>query len=135
MGVLSNNEMAQAIQRGGSVIFNGRHINRIEDLPNDAQIAAVMGDPAREAAAVAALQQQVAAMQAQLDEAQAAQARRAAGGQSSIELAPDVAERLAAAGYDTPDKIAQATDEQLLAVDGIGQATVKRLRATVVKTK
>lgn len=76
MGTLSNNEMALVIRNGGSVMFNGRHINRIEDLPNDAQIAAATNDPAREAAAVAALQQQVAAMQAQLEEAQAAQAKR-----------------------------------------------------------
>lgn len=76
MGILTNNEMARVIREGGSVLFQGRHYNRIEALPNDAQIAAAVGDADRETAATNVLKQQIAAMQAQLDEVQAGQARR-----------------------------------------------------------
>jgi hypothetical protein len=36
--------------------------------------------------------------------------------------------KLAEGGYDTADAIQAATDEQLLAIDGIGPATLKRIR-------
>lgn len=44
-------------------------------------------------------------------------------------LGADVADRLAAAGYDTEDSIREASDDELRAIPGIGDATVKRIRA------
>lgn len=32
------------------------------------------------------------------------------------------------AGYDTPDKIRVASDQELLAVDGVGRAALRRIR-------
>jgi hypothetical protein len=43
----------------------------------------------------------------------------------------DLADRLAAAGYLTLADLEVASDEELLAIDGVGQATLKRLRALV----
>lgn len=37
-------------------------------------------------------------------------------------------ESLAAAGFDSPDAVLEATDDELMAVDGIGEATVKKIR-------
>lgn len=37
---------------------------------------------------------------------------------------------LVSAGYDTPEKIAAASDDQLKAVPGVGDATVAKLRQT-----
>lgn len=41
----------------------------------------------------------------------------------------EYAEKLAAAGFDTPEQIARASDDDLLAIEGIGTATLKKLRA------
>lgn len=38
-------------------------------------------------------------------------------------------ELLAAAGFDTPEKIAAATDAELLAVEGVKRTDLKRIRA------
>lgn len=137
MGILSRSEMEQAINAGGSVLYGGRLYTRIADLPNDAQLAA--GDPEKETAAANAMQQQIATLQAQYEQLLAAQqaagrGRGPSGGQPATDLAPEIAEKLSAAGYGTPEAIAAASDEQLLAVEGIGPATVKRLRAAAVKT-
>lgn len=45
------------------------------------------------------------------------------------------AEKLRAAGYDTLAVLAQATDEELRAVDGIGPATVDDIRALLRETE
>ena len=54
----------------------------------------------------------------------ALQAERKAG-----PMPADVPDALAAAGFDTPDKIAAASDDELLAIPGVGPATLKKLRA------
>lgn len=46
----------------------------------------------------------------------------------AADISPDVLSALAAAGYDTPEAIAAATDDELLAVEGVGTATLKKLR-------
>lgn len=46
----------------------------------------------------------------------------------SRKLDQDVAEKLVAAGFDTPRKIKAATDRALRAIDGIGQAAVTAIR-------
>lgn len=48
----------------------------------------------------------------------------ALSGPESSELPKEVV----AAGYDTPEKVRAATDEDLLAIDGVGKATVRKLR-------
>lgn len=40
----------------------------------------------------------------------------------------DVADKLAQAGYGGADDVARATDEQLLAIEGIGPGTLRKLR-------
>jgi hypothetical protein len=40
----------------------------------------------------------------------------------------DLAGQLAGAGFDSPDAVHAATDEELLAVEGIGRATLRRIR-------
>jgi DNA uptake protein ComE-like DNA-binding protein len=44
-------------------------------------------------------------------------------------LGSDVVESLVAAGYDTPDAVAAASDKDLEALPGIGEATIKKIRA------
>lgn len=44
-------------------------------------------------------------------------------------LAPDIAEKLAAGGYESMDMVANATDSELLAVKGIGPAALREIRA------
>jgi hypothetical protein len=44
-------------------------------------------------------------------------------------LGSDVVESLTAAGYDTPDAVAAASDKDLEALPGIGEATIKKIRA------
>lgn len=133
MGVLTRSEMEQTIIQRGSVLYRGRIISRIQDLPSDADLAA--GDPAQEAAAAAALDAQIAALQAQ-------RARIGAGG-ASPEIGPlssptvtldsvagaDVAERLRASGIADGAALAHADDDTLLAIEGVGPATLKKLRA------
>lgn len=63
MGTLSRNDMEQAIIQKGSVLYQGRIISRIQDLPTDADLA--KGNPDMEAAAAAALDVQIAALTAQ----------------------------------------------------------------------
>lgn len=63
MGVLTRNEMEQVIVVGGSVLFQGRLIGRVQDLPTDADLA--KGNPEQEAHAAAALDAQIAALQTQ----------------------------------------------------------------------
>lgn len=133
MGVLTRSEMEQAIIQRGAVLYRGRIISRIQDLPSDADLAA--GDPAQEAAAAAALDAQIAALQAQ-------RARIGADG-ASPEIGPlssptvtldsvagaDVAERLRAGGVADGAALARADDDTLLAIEGVGPATLKKLRA------
>jgi len=48
-------------------------------------------------------------------------------------VAPETAEALVNAGFDTPRKIKAATNKDLEAVKGIGAATVAGLRQTMPK--
>lgn len=47
-------------------------------------------------------------------------------------IGQELADQLVAAGYDTPDAIVAATDEQLLAIKGMKPATLKKLRTATV---
>lgn len=62
--MLSRSEMEAIIAGGGSVLHGGRIITRVADLPSELDLAA--GDPEREAAAAAELEQRIAALEAQL---------------------------------------------------------------------
>lgn len=46
-------------------------------------------------------------------------------------LPQDIIGKLQGAGLDTPSKVAATSDDSLLAIDGIGPATVKAIRAQV----
>jgi hypothetical protein len=133
MGTLTRAQMEQAIQAGGSVLWRGQILTHVAQLPSEADLAA--GDPALEAAASAALDAQILALtreKAQLDLARQPQIPPALATATDPELTAlvgqEFADRLAAAGYDTPAAVAQASDAELLDIDGIGKATVKRLR-------
>jgi hypothetical protein len=64
MAQLTRDEMAAVIAGGGSVLYEGRTIWRAQDLPSEADLA--QGDPEKEAAASASLQEQIAQLQADL---------------------------------------------------------------------
>lgn len=64
MATLTRDEMEAVIKGGGSVLWQGHTLSRIQDLPSAADLAA--GDPAKEAQATADLQAQITALQAQL---------------------------------------------------------------------
>jgi DNA uptake protein ComE-like DNA-binding protein len=126
--MLTRTEMEKAIAEGGSVLVKGAIIARVEDLPTAAEIA--QGDPAKEAAARQDLEAKVADLQSQLALLQGG------AGQSGTQAQPDLAlddaalaQKLRAAGFDTAEKIVAASDEELLKVPGVGQATVNKLRA------
>jgi hypothetical protein len=63
--------MEQAIRSGGSVMYQGRLITAVEQLPSAAELAA--GDPAAEAEAQASLQTQIAELQRQMAQLEARQ--------------------------------------------------------------
>lgn len=46
-------------------------------------------------------------------------------------LPASVTDKLKAAGLDTPEKVAAASDASLLAIDGIGEGTVKVIRGQI----
>lgn len=64
MATLTRREMEAVIRGGGSVLYNGRLISKLSDLPTAAELA--RGNPRAEQAAAAELQAQVADLQAQL---------------------------------------------------------------------
>lgn len=68
MATLSHKEMKAVIDGGGSVIYKGRHISRVDDLPSAADLA--KGDAAQEQATAADLQQQIDALRAELAKVQ-----------------------------------------------------------------
>lgn len=43
-------------------------------------------------------------------------------------IGPDLAQKLWEAGYDSPDDLRSASDEELLAIDGLGNAKLKQIR-------
>ena len=47
----------------------------------------------------------------------------------------DLAAKLEAAGFDNPRKIRDATDKQLRAVEGIGQAALSKIREKLPRAK
>lgn len=61
---MTRDEMAQVIRDGGCVELAGRMILTEAALPTEADLA--VGDPAQEATALAALQTQMIALQAQM---------------------------------------------------------------------
>lgn len=165
--MLTRQQMEQAIKNGGSVLYGGRLITRTEHLPSDADLAE--GNPEQEAAAAAALEAQIAALQAQRDRLGRARPVRTISGTVEQGGAPlglgtqiggldqgvgsqqlpsvtgaghestehvfhsvvgeELTQKLIAAGYGSPYAVDQATDEQLLAIDGVGPKTLEKLRA------
>lgn len=134
MGQLSRAEMETAIRDGGSVLYGGQTLWQIGQLPSEADLAE--GDPLAEAAVASALDVQIAHLTAQ-------RARFNARGQSATlqpptsaqgglaeALGQPAADALTAAGLDTPAALAAASDADLLAIPGIGDATLKKIRAT-----
>lgn len=124
MATLTRAQMEQVIRDGGSVLHSGQVITKIANLPTEAALAA--GDPAAEAAAAASLQAQMAALQAQLDVLKATPTTPAAPATPTYDA---ISESLGEAGFADQAAVKAASDEQLLAVPGIGQATLKKLRA------
>lgn len=74
MSTLSRKEMEAVITGGGSIIYQGRHISRMDDLPKAADLA--KGDPDKEAATMTDLQAQIAALQAEMAKLQPKQASK-----------------------------------------------------------
>jgi hypothetical protein len=156
--MLSRNEMEQVIRNGGSVLHGGRILTKMEHLPTDADLA--VGNPEQEAQAAAALEAQIVALQAQharLTQAKAPQTGAPAAGWQSPAgtggvnataqpithhptpdarptladtVGQELADRLASAGYTTPEAIQAASDDDLLALKGIGPGTLRQLRQT-----
>jgi hypothetical protein len=137
MGTLSRGEMEAAIAEGGSVLYGGHLISRVQDLPSAADLA--RGNPEQEAAAAAALEAQIAALQAQRAQLGQAAPTSQSGAAPTTEhpfvtvVGEEQADRLVLAGYETPDAVKSASDEELLAVEGVGQATLRKLRAAYGK--
>lgn len=135
-GMMSRAEMEQVIRSGGSVLHQGSVITRLELLPSEADLA--RGNPEQEAAVAEGLRAQLAELQAQLERLQAGgRGTQASGspaqdappsglGLTSVSRATEAA--LAEAGFASREALQAASDEQLLAVDGIGEATLKKLR-------
>lgn len=66
--MLTHEQMREVIREGGSVLYRGRVISRIEDLPSPAVLA--IGDPAKEQEIAHSLQAQIDQLQAQLAQLQ-----------------------------------------------------------------
>jgi hypothetical protein len=84
---LTRDEMVEIIRRGESVLIHGFGvIARVRDLPSEAVLAA--GDRAREDAALAALEAQLRAKQAELEQAREAVRKRREGQRADQPSAP-----------------------------------------------
>jgi cell division protein FtsB len=84
MATLSRDQMEAVIANGGSILYGGRLITRVEHLPSEADLAA--GDPTAEAKAAEKLERQMAQLQEQmkkLQEQQATPAKAPAKGKAS----------------------------------------------------
>jgi hypothetical protein len=85
--MLSRQEMIDIIRGGGSVLIRGVGVvARVRDLPSEAVLAA--GDRAREDAALAALEAQLQAKQAELEQAREAVRKRRQGQRADQPPAP-----------------------------------------------
>lgn len=129
---LTRQEMERIItEERGSVLVNGRIISKVSDLPSDADLAG--NDPDRRAAVADSLQAQIAALQAQLA---TLQGQQPAGGEQAPQddlggLPDGLAERLRAGGFTTRQQVRDADDERLLAIEGVGDVTLKKIRDEV----
>lgn len=81
MAQLTRAEMEAVIRSGGSVVFRGRVLSKIEHLPSAVDLAA--GDTTKLQATVDDLDAQIAALQEQQKVAKAAQAKVAKEGKAA----------------------------------------------------
>lgn len=132
MATLTRGQMEQAIREGGSVLYGGQVITRIDHLPSEAELA--KGDADKEAAAASDLQALIDALQAQLASLQTKQDAQPESEQAADSLLPDdfpfVAE-LRAAGFTGADQVRSASDKQLASVSGIDKEAIKQIRAAL----
>jgi hypothetical protein len=142
---LTRAEMEAIIRGGGSIHHGGKLITKIAELPDDVDLAQSNDDL------------EAAAEQLEREELELEQRRRKLSQRfrerENSELAPTSQERpsafagsplpaefvardkLTEAGFDTLEKVEAATDEQLLAIRFVGDATVKDIRADASKLR
>lgn len=134
-GVLSRDEMEQVIRSGGSVVYQGRLIERVEHIPSAKELAG--DDPDATNAAMQQLQDQMKRLQEQLaqfgpnqQQAGAPVAPQNAGNDALAQMAltGEQGAALDKAGLASVEALRAASDDQILAVEGIGAATLKKIR-------
>ena len=135
MPTLSRQDMERIIvEERGSVLVGGRIITKVDELPSEADLAG--NDPVRRSSVREALTAQRAALEAQIAALDAPQeperqpARQTETGDLATLKSVDapVVERLRAAGITNRQQLRDADDATLLGIEGIGEATVRKLR-------
>jgi hypothetical protein len=101
---LSREEMERVIREGGSVLYGGRTISRLEDLPNEVDLA--QGDEAKQQALAADIDAQIAALITQrarlVSGAPAVQQQSAPPASGEASAAPPSGETTPPSGETTP---------------------------------
>jgi hypothetical protein len=136
---LTYEQQAEIIDRGEGVLVNGNIYTSAnkDQLPKDGQDAASVPVPPS-ATQGGGGNAEGAAGKTPDQNAAIGETGGTVGGtdngssSSSTPSAVDTAkQKLAAAGYDTDDKIRDASDEDLLKVEGIGPATLQKVRDSI----
>ncbi len=123
-GRLTYASMQSAVRSGRSVMYKGRIISQAANLPTELEYAQSVGDKSAVQQAAAAQEKRIADLQAELDRMKAAAGNgpsRQPQGQGGGEE-PVIAGRPLSA-YDGK------SDQELDAMEGVGPATVKEIRA------
>jgi hypothetical protein len=130
--MLTRAGMEQVIREGGTVQHKGKLYSRIESLPSEADLAA--GDEDAERRALAGLEEQQRALDAQRDRLSRAAADRAkaAKQREAQQAALDAAEHKEGDTYGdnnlSLDQLSGMSDEDVLNQPGIGEATLAKIR-------